>query len=474
MAEHNNNDDLTPMKPISKGASVGVKVGGVTVEPPSNPNPEYFSDTSGMVAKQPPKQPEGQGDWGSPTFDFSASDEFAFDNAPTPEKNKQTNTENGITENGSMVHDADEQAIQAQQEKLTKLKKKNRKMYFIIGFVVLLAGSMVMNKFFPLKPKQQTEQVQVQDGENSQITGNESGNPDSDTAAIKNDIQAALGGSDNSGGNNSATDENATGGAFLGVPAGASDTAASNASTPDLNSPTNTQDTSAAMAASEIVENKAIVSSDENKQAEQNAAPTTAPQSISLKDEKGQPKWDFFFAETGLSDKEKQAEALKARLEEITGKKFALFPNDEAATETATQAANDTKNDMVDMGIDDTETAPIPIHGSKVVENAAKERKPKPKNRPNAYANKPKKQHKQVAKKSGSNDKEIRQPEKIAKTTNLGYSAKAIVFGKMWLNTPYGTQTFVNGDTLPNGAVILDINPNSKIVKTNQGQFKID
>lgn len=451
-------DPETQIKPVSGGTTIKLDVDNASVKAPPQPNPEYFSGNQGHLNKQPQQH---NGELDNMKFDFSNVDWGEQGNSNNNGQQSQSNTsddENG----GSMVHDEDEKAIQDEQKKLAKLKKKNKKFLFksMIGFVLLLAVGMVMNKYFPKNPKQPTEQVQVESEQ-----GAEMGNPNgSDTAAIQDDIQAALG--------SSAGDAEKNKNDFVGVPASPDIQAASNAFTESEQPAVGTP------AASEVVANPSIDASG-NKQLEmlpnEKTAEAQAPEvqkTVSLKDEQGQPKWDFFFAETGLSDKEKQAEALKARLEEITGKKFALFPNDDAASETAPQAAKNNEYEGVD--IQTHENAPMPIHSTNVVENTVKEHKPKRKNKQPIHANKPKKTHtRQMAKKSG-NPKEIGQPDKAAKTANLGYSVKAVVFGKMWLNTANGTQAFVNGDTLPNGAVILDINPNNKIVKTNRGQFKID
>lgn len=212
------------------------------------------------------------------------------------------------------------------------------------------------------------------------------------------------------------------------------------------------------------------------------AAPAAAAQTTALpmKGKDGKPLWDNFFLENGMKDKDVQAEALKAKLEELTGKKYGLFPNEAetAATEsvpTASEAAVP-KDDatLYAEGLAAQRTnGPTEREAAQYRKQLAAERRAERK-RQAAEKRAARKPRAEVPPpKAGRAKKTIDVDTEPKVSRLLPYDVRGIVFGQMWLHTKSGERSYINGDTLPNGAVITDINPNSRIVKTSKGAYKI-
>lgn len=67
-----------------------------------------------------------------------------------------------------------------------------------------------------------------------------------------------------------------------------------------------------------------------------------------------------------------------------------------------------------------------------------------------------------------------KKPTPKIKSKPFPYSVQAVVFGQLWIQNKGKSIPFVVGDKLPNGAWIEEINPNTKLVKTNKGYFAIN
>ena len=167
---------------------------------------------------------------------------------------------------------------------------------------------------------------------------------------------------------------------------------------------------------------------------------------IAVLNKNGQPQWDMFFIANGMTDKEMQAAALQAKLEELTGKKYGLFPNDGAVTESG------------DVQTASTDEMQMSGDTARAVHNGRK----------NRVANRSR-----LKAKSKRRGRRNTAADAYTVKRNIPYRVRAVVFGQIWFETKNGARSYVNGDALPNGAVISDINPNTRVIKTSKGSYKI-